>query len=313
MNRGKYILRRLVQMVPVLFGITVIVFFMVHLIPGNPYAVMLGDRATDTMIASATHRFGLDKPLYVQYGYFLRNLAELNLGQSIKYSVPVSSLLWPRLQVSMSVAVMTIVLTIIISLPLGILSALKKDSVLDNVVRSALMVTMVMPSFWVGIMLIILFAIRLHLFPVAGWGHGFGNHVWHIFLPGLTIALGVAPILIRTLRNSILESFGTDYIKTARAKGLEERKVVVGHVLRNALMPSVTLLGITMGGLMGGTVIMEKVFALPGAGALLIDSVSARDYPVVQAAALVFALLVILVNLATDIVYSFIDPRVSYD
>jgi peptide/nickel transport system permease protein len=313
LNRGKYILRRLVQMVPVLFGITIIVFFMVHLIPGNPYAVMLGDRATDTMIANATHRFGLDKPLYVQYGYFLRNLAELNLGQSIKYSVPVSSLLWPRLQVSMAVAVMTILLTIIISLPLGILSALKKDSVLDNIVRSALMVTMVMPSFWVGIMLIILFAIRLHLFPVAGWGHGFGNHVWHIFLPGLTIALGVAPILIRTLRNSILESFGTDYIKTARAKGLQERSVVVGHVLRNALMPSVTLLGITMGGLMGGTVIMEKVFALPGAGALLIDSVSARDYPVVQAAALVFALLVILVNLATDIVYSFIDPRVSYD
>ncbi|MGA7673363.1 MAG: ABC transporter permease [Nitrolancea sp.] len=313
MNRGKYILRRLVQMVPVLFGITLIIFFMVHLIPGNPYAVMLGDRATDSMIAAATHRLGLDKPLYVQYGYFLRNLAELNLGQSIKFGVPVSTLLWPRLQVSMSVALMTILLTIIISLPLGILSALKKDSILDNVVRSALMVTMVMPSFWVGIMLIILFAIRLHLFPVAGWGHGFGNHVWHIFLPGLTIALGVAPILIRTLRNSILESFGTDYIKTARAKGLHERSVVVTHVLRNALMPSITLLGITMGGLMGGTVIMEKVFALPGAGALLIDSVSARDYPVVQAAALIFALLVILVNLATDIVYSFIDPRVSYD
>ncbi len=313
MNRGKYILRRLVQMIPVLFGITLIVFFMVHLIPGNPYAVMLGDRATDQMVAAATHRLGLDKPLYVQYGYFMRNLAELNLGQSIKYSVPVSSLLWPRLQVSMSVAVMTIFLTTVISLPLGILSALKKDSILDNVVRSGLMVTMVMPSFWVGIMLIILFAIRLHIFPVAGWGHGFGQHVWHIFLPGLTISLGVAPILIRTLRNSILESFNTDYIKTARSKGLHERNVVVGHVLRNALMPSVTLLGITMGGLMGGTVIMEKVFALPGAGALLIDSVSARDYPTVQAATLVFALLVILVNLATDIVYSFIDPRVSYD
>ncbi len=313
MNRGKYILRRLIQMIPVLFGITVIVFFMVHLIPGNPAAVMLGDRATDKMVADATHRLGLDKPLYVQYGYFMRNLAELNLGQSIKYSVPVSTLLWPRLQVSMSVAVMTIFLTTVISLPLGILSALKKDSILDNVVRSGLMVTMVMPSFWVGIMLIILFAIRLHIFPVAGWGHGFGQHVWHIFLPGLTIALGVAPILIRTLRNSILESFRADYIKTARSKGLQERNVVVGHVLRNALMPSVTLLGITMGGLMGGTVIMEKVFALPGAGALLIDSVSARDYPTVQAATLVFALLVILVNLATDIVYSFIDPRVSYD
>ncbi len=313
MNRGKYILRRLIQMIPVLFGITLIVFFMVHLIPGNPLAVMLGDRATDKMIAEGTHRLGLDKPLYVQYGYFMRNLAELNLGQSIKYGVPVSTLLWPRLQVSMAVAVMTILLTTVISLPLGILAALKKDSVVDNAVRSGLMVTMVMPSFWTGIMLIIVFAVRLHIFPVSGWGQGFGNHIVHIFLPALTLSLGVAPILIRTLRNSILESFGTDYIKTARAKGLEERNVVVGHVLRNALMPSVTLLGITMGGLMGGTVIMEKVFALPGAGALLIDSVSARDYPTVQAATLVFALLVILVNLATDIVYSFIDPRVSYD
>jgi peptide/nickel transport system permease protein len=281
-NRGQYILRRLVQMIPVLFGITVIVFFMVHLIPGNPAAVMLGDRATDKMIAEATHRLGLDKPLWVQYGYFLRNLAELNLGQSIKYSVPVSSLLWHRLLVSMSVAVMTILLTTIISLPLGILSALKKDSILDNIVRSSLMVTMVMPSFWVGIMLIILLSIKIHLFPVSGWGHGFGQHVWHIFLPGLTIALGTAPILIRTLRNSILESLGTDYIKTARSKGLRESRVITDHVLRNALIPAVTLLGITMGGLMGGTVIMEKVFAL----------------------------LVILVNLATDIVYSFIDPRV---
>lgn len=299
-------------MIPVLFGITVIVFMMVHLIPGNPAAVMLGDRATDKMITEATHRLGLDKPLWEQYGYFMRNLVQLNLGESIKYGVPVSSLLWHRLLVSMSVAVMTILLTTIISLPLGILSALKKDSILDNVVRSSLMVTMVMPSFWVGIMLIILLSIRIHLFPVAGWGTGFGQHVWHIFLPSLTIGLGVAPILIRTLRNSILESLGTDYIKTARSKGLRESSVIVAHVLRNALIPAVTLLGITMGGLMGGTVIMEKVFALPGAGALLIDSVSARDYPVVQSATLVFALLVILVNLVTDIIYSFIDPRVRF-
>jgi peptide/nickel transport system permease protein len=313
LNRGQYILRRLVQMVPVLIGISLIVFFMVHLIPGNPLAVMLGDRATEKMIAEGTHRLGLDKPLYVQYFYFMRNLFQMNLGQSIKYNVPVSSLLWSRLEVSMAVAVMTILLTIIISLPLGILAALKKDSLVDNVVRSAMMTTMVMPSFWVGIMLIIVFAVNLHLFPVSGWGHGFGQHLWHIFLPSLTLALGVAPILIRTLRNSILESLGTDYIKTARSKGLRESNVVVSHVLRNALIPSVTLLGITLGGLMGGTVIMEKVFALPGAGALLIDSVSARDYPTVQAATLIFALLVIVVNLITDIVYSFIDPRVSYD
>lgn len=312
MSRGQYILRRLAQMVPVLFGVTVIVFMMIHLIPGDPASALLGERATDAMVANANHQLGLDKPLYVQYGLFLRNLVELNLGRSIKYGVPVASLLWHRLLVSLSVAVVTILLTALISLPLGILAALKKDSLIDNLVRSGLMVTMVMPSFWVGIMLIILLAIKVHLLPVAGWGDGFFGHVKHLLLPGLTIALGASPVLIRTLRNSILEAMRTDYVKTARSKGLRESTVITAHVLRNALIPAVTLLGVTMGGLMGGTVIMEKVFALPGAGALLIDSVSARDYPVVQAATLIFALLVILVNLVTDIVYSFIDPRVRF-
>jgi peptide/nickel transport system permease protein len=313
MSRGKYILRRLIQMVPVIIGITIIVFVLMRLIPGDPAILMAGDHAPDSAIAQIRHAYGLDKPLWIQYFYFIKNMARLNLGQSLSYHIPVSSLIAQRLPVSLWVVAFTLVITCIVSLPLGILAALKKDSLLDNIVRSTLMVTMVMPSFWIGIIFIIILSVKFGLFPVSGYGNGFFGHVRHIFLPALTISLSLAPILIRTLRNSILESFGTDYIKTARAKGLQERRVVVGHVLRNALMPSVTLLGITMGGLMGGTVIMEKVFALPGAGALLIDSVSARDYPVVQAAALVFALLVILVNLATDIVYSFIDPRVSYD
>jgi len=206
----------------------------------------------------------------------------------------------------------TVLLTIIISLPLGILAALKKDSILDNIVRSTLMVTMVMPSFWTGIILILLFSIHFRILPVSGYGTNPVQHLVHLILPALTISLGLAPILIRSLRTSILDTFQSDYIKTARAKGLEERSVMTIHVLRNALIPTVTLLGISVGFLMGGTVIIERVFSLPGAGALLIDSVSARDYPVVQAATLIFALLVILVNLATDIIYSFIDPRVRY-
>jgi peptide/nickel transport system permease protein len=299
-------------MIPVLLGVTIIVFLMVHLIPGDPASAMLGDQATDISVARVRKELGLDKPLYEQYFYFMRNLAELNLGNSIKFRVPVSTIVFHRLAVSLSLVVVTVLFTIVISLPLGILAALKKDSIIDNIVRSTLMVTMVMPSFWSGIILILIFSIRFRILPVSGYGSNFQQHIVHLILPALTISLGLAPILIRSLRTSILDTFQSDYIKTARAKGLEERSVMTVHVLRNALIPTITLLGISIGFLMGGTVIIERVFSLPGAGALLIDSVSARDYPVVQAATLIFALLVILVNLATDIIYSFIDPRVQY-
>ena len=309
---GKYIARRLVQLVPVVFGITLILFVLLRLLPGDPASAMLGERATDEAIRRLNRQLGLDRPIYVQYFYYLRSLVTLNLGTSIKYGVPVSSLLFHRLQVSLSVVAVTLVLTIAIAVPLGIMSALKKDSLLDNLVRATFMVLMLMPSFWVGILLIILFSVRLGLFPVSGFGTTPLDHLHHLVLPGLTIALGLAPILIRALRTSILEALDADYVTTARAKGLRERVVITSHVLRNALIPAMTLLGLSIGGLMGGTVILEKVFALPGAGALLIDSISARDYPVVQAATMIFAAMVILVNLATDVLYSLLDPRVRF-
>jgi len=173
-------------------------------------------------------------------------------------------------------------------------------------------VLMLMPSFWVGILLIIFFSVQLGLFPVSGYGNGLLDSLHHLFLPALTIALAITPVLVRALRSSILDALSADYVRTARAKGLRESAVITAHVLRNALIPAVTLLGLSIGSLMGGTVILEKVFALPGAGALLIDSIGARDYPVVQAATMVFATMVILVNLVTDIIYSFLDPRVRY-
>jgi len=311
-GRGQYILRRLVQMVPVLIGVTIIVFALIRAIPGDPAVAMLGERATEEAIVRLRKNMGLDEPLYVQYWYFVRDLARLDLGTSTRYDVPVSEILFSRLKVSLFVVLYTTALTVLISIPLGVLAALKKDSVFDNIVRSALMVTLVMPSFWVGIMFIILFSVKLGIFPVSGYGQGFFGHVRHLFLPSLTVSLTIAPILIRALRNSILEVLDMDYVKTARAKGLTERTVMTIHVLRNALIPAVTLLGISIGGLMGGTVITEKVFSLPGAGALLIDSITARDYAMLQGATLIFASLVILVNLATDIVYSFLDPRVRF-
>jgi len=309
---GTYIARRLVQLVPVVFGITLVLFFLLRLIPGDPATAMLGDRATDDAVSRLNHHLGLDRPIYVQYGYFLRSLITLDLGDSIKFKVPVSSLLFGRLQVSLSVVAVTLLLCCVISIPLGILAALKKDSLIDNLVRSTFTVMMLMPSFWVGILLIIFFGVRLHLFPVSGYGTTFLEHLHHIFLPALTISLGISPILIRTLRSSILDALSADYVKTARAKGLRESTVVITHVLRNALIPSMTLLGLSIGGLMGGTVILEKVFSLPGAGALLIDSIGARDYPVVQAGTMIFAALVILVNLGTDVLYSILDPRVRF-
>lgn len=312
MMRSEYVVRRLVQLVPALFGVTLIVFSMLHLIPGDPVTALVGEHATDETIARVRASLGLDKPLWLQYLYYLRSLVLLDLGESHRFGSPVASLIGPRLEVSIAVALYTVALTTTLSVPLGILAALRQNSVFDHLVRSTLVVTMVMPTFWVGIMLVLLFSIKLGWFPVSGFGDGLGGHVRHLFLPALTLSLGLAPILIRALRASMLQTLSEEFVKTARAKGLSEREVIGRHVLRNALIPWVTLLGVHTGFLMGGTVITEKVFALPGAGALLIDSVAARDYPVVQALTLVFAVLVIGVNLLTDLAYSFLDPRVRY-
>lgn len=310
MSRGQYITRRLVQMIPVVFGITVIIFVMIRAIPGDPAVTMLGEKATDEKIALMREKLGLNEPIYMQYLYYMRDLVQLDLGQSTRYRVPVDTLLWDRLKVSLSVGLMTVVLTTLISLPLGMLAALKKDSILDNIVRSMLMVTLLMPTFYTGILLIIALSVKIDLFPVSGYGEGFINNVQHVFLPGLALALGISPILVRTLRNGILEAMTSDYVKTARSKGLAEQTVITRHVLRNALIPTVTLLGISIGGIIAGTVVTEKVFALPGAGALLVDSIAARDYSTVQATVMIIAILVVVVNLITDITYSFIDPRV---
>jgi len=310
MTRGQYVIRRLVQMVPVLIGITIIVFTLIQIIPGDPATTMLGVHARPEAITALNHELGLDKPLWKQYGFYVGRVARLDLGESLKFKVSVLSLLQKRLQVSLLLIAYATVLTIVVALPLGVIAALKKDSLFDQIVRGVLMVTMVMPGFWVGILLLILFSIKLGLFPVSGYGDGIVDHLHHLFLPALTIALSLAPILVRSLRGSILEAMGSDYVKTARAKGLREGAVVLAHVLRNALIPAVTLLGLSVGYLMGGTVIIENVFGLPGAGKLLVDSIGARDYPVVQSTTLIFAALVIFVNLLTDIIYSFLDPRV---
>jgi peptide/nickel transport system permease protein len=310
MNRGRYILRRLALMIPVLFGITVVVFSLLQLIPGDPATTILGMHARPESVAALRHELGLDRPLWEQYLRYLGNIVTLDLGQSLKYKVSVASLLPERLEVTLALIGYATVLTVAISLPLGIISALRRDGVFDQLTRAFLMVTLVMPAFWVGILFLTYFSIRLQLFPVAGYGEGWQGHLHHLFLPALTIALSIAPLIVRALRTSILEGLGSDYVRTARAKGLREQAVVTTHVLRNALIPAVTLLGLSVGYLMGGTLIVENVFSLPGAGKLLIDGIAARDYPLVQSTTFVFAVLVILINLGTDVIYTFLDPRV---
>jgi len=310
MNRGRYIVRRLALMIPVLFGITVVVFSLLQLIPGDPATTILGAHARPETVAALRHELGLDRPLWEQYLRYMQNVVTFDLGQSLKFKTSVGSLLPGRLEVTLALITYATVLTIAISLPLGIVSALRRNGIFDQVTRAFLMVTLVMPAFWVGILFLTFFSIRLQLFPVAGYGDGWQEHLHHLFLPALTIALSSAPLIVRALRTSILEGLGSDYVRTARAKGLREQAVVSTHVLRNALIPAVTLLGLSVGYLMGGTVIVENVFSLPGAGKLLVDAIAARDYPLVQSTTLVFAVLVILVNLGTDVIYTFLDPRV---
>jgi peptide/nickel transport system permease protein len=310
MNRGHFILRRLAQMVPVLFGITLVVFALLQLIPGDPATTMLGLQARPEAVAALRRELGLDRSLWEQYVHYLGNVVRFDLGDSLKFKVSVASLLGERLEVSLALIVYATVLMIALSLPLGIISALRKDGIFDQVTRVILMVTLVMPAFWVGILFLTYFSVKLQLFPVAGYGDGWRDHLHHLFLPALTIALSIVPMLVRALRASILEAMTSDYVRTARAKGLREQAVVATHVLRNALIPALTLLGLSVGYLLGGTVIVENVFSLPGAGKLLVDAISARDYPLVQSTTLVFAVLVISVNLLTDVIYTFLDPRV---
>lgn len=311
MNRGQFIVRRLVQMIPVLFGVTLVVFGLLQLIPGDPASAMLGMQARPESLAALRGELGLDRPLWEQYLRYLGNIVRLDLGDSLKFKVPVSSLLGDRLEVTLILILYATVLMIALALPLGIISALRKDGLFDQISRFVLMVTLVMPAFWIGILFLTYFSLKLRLFPVAGYGDTWREHLHHLFLPALTIALSITPMLVRALRTSILEAMSSDYVRTARAKGLREQAVIVAHVLRNALIPALTLLGLSVGYLLGGTVIVENVFSLPGAGKLLVDAITARDYPLVQSTTLIFAALVILVNLLTDLIYTFLDPRVN--
>ena len=313
MGRAAYIRKRLLLMVLVLFGVTAIIFSMIHLIPGDPAFLILGDRATDEKAAELRRQLGLDRPLIVQYGQFMAGVVRGDFGQSLLYRQPVNTLVFRRIPVSLFLAAYAMLLTALITLPVGIWSAVRANKPSDHLIRATFLFALTTPSFWLGILMILLFSLRLRLFPVAGYGTNFKDHLWYLFLPALTLALQLSAVLIRNLRSQIINALRSDYVRTAKAKGLSSRAVLLGHVLKNALISTVSIFGLQFGFLVGGTVVIETVFAIPGLGQLLFQSITARDYPVVQAITTLTALLVILVNLIVDLSYSFLDPRVTYE
>ena len=309
----KYSAKRFFQTIPVLFGITLACFIILRLMPGDPANLLMGSRATPEAIEAFQRQLGLDKPIYEQYLRFLKDLLHGSLGKSIFYDQPVTNLILERLPATIFLVAYSTVIAIIITLPLAAVSALRKDTFIDQSIKGAFVVALSMPSFWLGIILILLFSIKFGIFPVSGYGETLASRLWHLFLPAFTIGLATASLTIRSLRSSMIAVLTADFIDTAKSKGVRAKNVVLKHVLRNALISTISVLGVHTSWVIGGTVVIETVFSIPGIGYLFVKSILTRDYPMIQGLTVTFAMLVILINFLTDISYSLIDPRVSYD
>ncbi|MBV9172741.1 MAG: ABC transporter permease [Chloroflexi bacterium] len=286
---------------------------MVHFLPGDPASILLGDRATTDKIAQLHDQLGLNKPLPEQYWLFVSGLVRGEMGDSLQFRQPVRDMVVSRVPISVGLAVYAMVLAAITTLVFGLLAAVNRGRWIDQAIRVVFLLILTTPNFWFGILMILVFALALKWFPVAGFGNTFQEHIWYLFLPALTLSLALSAELIRNLRSQVILTMRSDYVRTARAKGLLERIVLMRHVLRNALLSTVTIFGLQFGYLVGGTLVIETVYAIPGMGQLLFTSITSRDYPVVQAITVVSAVLVIAVNLLVDLSYSFLDPRVTYE
>jgi peptide/nickel transport system permease protein len=306
-----FTINRLLQAIPTVIAITVLVFLMVHLIPGDPATVMLGLKATPEKIEALTEHLGLDEPLTTQFWIFLKNLFTGDLGESLISRLPVMQLIRRRLPITLFVAGYATVLALLMTIPLSLISALNKDTLIDQIIRAVFVTVMSTPGFWIGIILLIVLGVQIPLFPVGGIGQTFTDRLYYLFLPALTLALRLAAVLTRNLRDGIITALSSEHVVFARTKGLLERLVLSKHVLRNAAVSTLTLLGVYMSWLVGGSVIIETVFAIPGVGWTMVQAITGRDYPVVQGLTFTFGILVSAVYMLTDIAYSFLDPRVS--
>ncbi len=310
-----YILRRLLAAIPVLVIVAVLVFLMLRLTPGDPAAVIAGDNASSEQIALVRNRLGLDQPILAQFTIWAKNLLSGNLGESFFFKKPISELILGRIEPTLSLAFATMLIAICVAIPIGVLAAYKHGSWIDRIVMGFSVLGFSVPVFVIGYMLIYLFAITLGWFPVQGYqpiSAGFGGYLQRLVLPSLTLSVIYVALIARMTRASVLEVLNEDYIRTARAKGQVERKILFRHALKNAAVPIVTVVGIGIALLIGGVVVTESVFAIPGLGRLTVDAVLARDYPTIQAVILLFSGIYVGINLLIDLTYSLFDPRIRY-
>jgi peptide/nickel transport system permease protein len=314
----RYLARRLLLLVPVLAGVSIVIFLVLHLSPGDPAEIMLGSQATQEDLARLREQMGLSEPLAVQYVHWLGHVLHGDLGRSLWMKRPVLPEVLQRLKATLLLTATALVLSSLMGLALGVASAAWPRSRLDRWSAVASLFGASMPSFWLGIVLMVVFALWLGWLPASGMfapygGGGAGDLLTHLVLPAITLAAASVTIVARLTRSTMLEALGQDYIRTARAKGVTERLVILRHGLKNALIPIVTVIGVQAGYLLGGAVLTETVFAWPGVGTLMVQGILARDFPLVQGCVLVVALSFALVNLGVDLLYAWLDPRIRYE
>lgn len=302
----KYIFRRLLALIPVLLGVAFIVFTLLYITPGDPARMALGDQAPQSAVEEFREREGLNKPFIIQFGNYLADAVRGDLGTSYVTKGPVVTDIKAAFPNTLKLAFFSVVIAIILGIPFGIVSAIKQYSIFDTVVMIFAMIGLSMPVFWLGLLLILLFSVRLRWFPASGF-----NSLKSMILPSLSLAAQSVSIITRMTRSSMLEVIRQDYIRTARAKGQTESKIIWRHALPNALIPVVTIVGLQFGGLLGGAILTETIFAIPGVGQLMVNSIKMRDYPMVQGGVLFVAVAFSLVNLLVDLLYAFIDPRIK--
>jgi peptide/nickel transport system permease protein len=311
MQQFNYILKRLLQMIPVLFIITIIIFWSIRLIPGNPAINVLGDKASPQAIAAMEKKMGLDQPIYVQYLRYLKGLLRLDLGNSIRMNSPVIELFRKRAVVTITYTFMATIFSLLFSLPLGYIAGMSNCGSVSKGINSAALVLLSLPGFWFAIQLLLLFGLKLRWFPVGGWGTTWPQHIYCMVLPAFVGSIDSVALLTRNIQSGVKNILRKDYVDFAMSKGLQKGVIRSRYVLKNVMITTSTLLSIRIAGMLGGSVVIESVFALPGLGSLLINGVLGRDYPVVQGTVLLFAVVVLLINLLTDILYSILDPRVK--
>lgn len=311
MSRAGLVAARLLQIVPTFLAIGAVVFVLARLLPGDPVSAMLGDRATEEAVTRLRAQMGLDQPLWTQFLLFAGRTLHGDFGTSIALRVPVTTVIAERLPATLMLTALATVLAVGIAVPLAFVAATQAGRWPDYLIRATFQVGLSSPIFYVGLLLLTVFAAGLRWFPVGGYGDGVAGHLYHLLLPALTLALSFSAVIMRNLRAAILEVLQAEFVDFARSKGLPRRVVLFRHVFRPALLSTVTLVGLQVGALLGGAVITESVFAVPGVGRLMVDSIFARDYPMIQALTLVLAVVVSLAFLVTDLVQMWLDPRVA--